>query len=83
MPIHFSTQENLFSLKVRFFKNLKLHSSKVILTTIILKESLANQNHLGGPLTTYKPGHCHCIKLRAYCKVIVLVGGGRSLTSIC
>lgn len=48
MPIHFSTQENLFSLKVRFFKNLKLHSSKVILTTIILKESLANQNHLGG-----------------------------------
>ena len=27
MPIHFSTQENLFSLKVRFFKNLKLLKS--------------------------------------------------------
>ena len=48
MPIHFSTQENLFSLKVRFLKNLKCHSSKVTLTAIILKESLANQNHLGG-----------------------------------
>lgn len=40
IPIYFSTQQNLFSLKLRFKKNLKFHSSNVALTTISLKEEV-------------------------------------------